>query len=67
MVQPLWRIVWIFLNKPGIKLPYDPTISLLDMYLKDSCTPIFNATLFTIVKRRKQPKCPSTEEWLKKM
>ena len=34
---------------------------------KDTCTPMFTAALFTIVKTWKQPKCPLTEEWLKKM
>ena len=34
---------------------------------KDTCTPIFTAALFTIVKTWKQPKCPSTDEWIKKM
>ena len=34
---------------------------------KDTCTPGFIAALFTIAKTRKQPKCPSTEEWIKKM
>ena len=33
----------------------------------DTCTPIFIAALFTIVRTWKQPKCPSTEEWIKKM
>ena len=37
------------------------------MIRKDTCTPMFNAALFTIAKTWKQPKCPSTEEWLKKM
>ena len=46
---------------------------LLDIYLektlvqKDACTPMFIATLFTIDKTRKQPKCPLTNEWVKKM
>ena len=31
------------------------------------CTPMFIATLLTIAKTWKQPKCPSTEEWIKKM
>ena len=34
---------------------------------KDTCTPVFTAALFTIAKTWKQPKCPSTEEWIKKM
>ena len=34
---------------------------------KDTCTPMFIAALFTIAKTWKQPKCPSTDEWIKKM
>ena len=72
-VQPLWRTVWRFLTKLKIELLYDPTIPLLGMYpeknmvQKDTCTPMFIAVLFTIAKTWKQPKCPSTNEWIKKM
>ena len=54
-------------------MPYDTAIPLLGVYLdktiiqKDTCTPIFLAALFTIAKTWKQPKCPSTDEWIKKM
>ena len=34
---------------------------------KDICTPMFIAALFTIAKIWKQPKCPSVDEWIKKM
>ena len=37
------------------------------MVRKDTCTPMFIAALFTIAKTWKQPKCPSTEEWIKRM
>ena len=73
MVQPLWRTVWKFLKKLKIELPYDPAIPLLGIYpektifQKDTCTPMFIAALFTISRTWKQPKCPSTEEWLKKL
>ena len=73
LVQPLWKTVWRFLKKLKTELPYDPAISLLGIYLdkaiiqKDTCTPMFIAALFTIAKTRKQPKCPSTDEWIKKM
>ena len=73
MVQPLWRTVWRFLRKLKIELPYDPAIPLLGIYLektliqKDTCTPVFIAALFTIAKIWKQPKCPSIDEWIKKM
>jgi len=54
LIQPLWRTVWRFLKKLGIKLPYDPAIPLLGRYPektiveKDTCTPLFIAALFTI-------------------
>ena len=65
--------MWRFLKKLKIELPYDPTIPLLSIYLeknmiwKDTCTPAFIAALFTVAKTWKQLKCPSTEEWIKKM
>ena len=73
MVQPLWKTVWRFLKKLKLELPYDPAIPLLGRYLeknmvqKDTRTPMFIAALFTIAKTRKQPKCPSTEEWIQNM
>ena len=72
-MQPLWRTVWRFLKKLKIELPYDPAIPLLGIYpektiiLKDTCTPMFIAALLTIARSWKQPKCPSTDEWIKKM
>ena len=36
-------------------------------FKKDTCTPVFIAALFTIAKTWKQPKCPSTDGWIKKM
>ena len=71
LVQPLWKTVWRFLKKLKIELPYDPAIPLLVIYLdktviqKDTCTPTFIAALLTIAKMWKQPKCPSTDEWIK--
>ena len=38
-----------------------------NMIQKDICTPLFIAALFTIAKTWKQPKCPSTEKWIRKM
>ena len=73
MVEPLWRTVRRFLKKPKIELPYDPTNPLLGIYLeknmvrKDACTSMFIAALFTIAVTWKQPKCPLTDEWIKKM
>ena len=73
MIQPLWRTVWRFLKKLKIDLPYDPGISLLGIYpektiiQKETCTTMFTEALFTIARTWKQPKCPSTDEWIKKM
>ena len=54
---------------------YDPAIPVLGIYLKkpkiltqkNICTPAFTAVLFTIAKIWKQPKCPSVDEWIKKL
>ena len=73
MIQPLWRRGWRFLKKLEIELPYDPAIPLLGIYpektviQKESCTTMFTAALFTIARTWNQPKCPSTDEWIKKM
>ena len=72
LLEPLWTTVWSFLKKLKIELPYDTAILLLDIYLekniilKDKCIQIFITALFTI-KIWKQSKCPSTDEWIKKM
>ena len=61
------------LKKLGIELPYDPTIPLLGIYPEkaitetDAGTPVFAAALFTTVRTWKQPKYPSTDEWIKKL
>ena len=66
LIQPLWRTVWRFVKKLKIELSHDPAIPLLGIYpkktiiQKESCTTIFTATLFTISRKQKQPKCPST-------
>ena len=73
MIQPLWRTVWQFFKKLKIELPYDAAIPLLGIHpeetiiQKDTCIPVFIAALFTIARSQKQPKCPSTDEWVKKM
>ena len=73
LVQPLWRTVWRFLKKLEIELPYDPAIPLLDIYpekttvQKDVCIPVFIAALVTTARTRKQPRCPLTGEWIKKI
>ena len=70
MVQPLGRTVRWFLNKLKIELPHDPAISLLGYIQRNQnsngCMHLmFTAALFTTAKTWKQPKCPSTEEWIK--
>ena len=65
--------VWRVLKKLKIELPYDPAIPLLGIYpektiiQKEACTTLFIAALFIIARPWKQPKCPSTDEWIKKM
>ena len=72
LVQPLWRTVWRFLKKLEIELPYDTAIPLLGIHTKenrierDTYTPMFITVLFTIDRRWKQPRCPSTHEWTSK-
>ena len=72
LVQPLWRTVWRFLKKLEIEVPYDPAIPLLGIHTKetrierDTCTPVFIKTLFTIARTWKQPICPSADEWIRK-
>ena len=59
--------------KLRIKPPYDPAIPLLGIYPeetkieKDTCIPLFIAALFTKARTWKQPRCPSTDEWTKKL
>ena len=73
MTQPLWKTVQRFLKKLGIKPPYDPGIPLLGIYPeetkieKDTCIPLFTAAQFAIARTWKQPRCPSTDEWIKKL
>ena len=68
MIQPLWRTVWRFLKKLGIKLPCNPTIPLLGIYPEkaiieiDTCTPVFIAALFKVVRTWKEPRCPSGDK-----
>ena len=70
LIQPLRKTVWRFLKKLGIKPPFDPVIPLLGIYLeetnieKDTCIPLFTAA---ITRTWNQPRCPLTDEWIKKM
>ena len=73
LIQPLWGTVWRFLKKLKIEQPYVPAIPLLGIYpektiiQKESCNTMFIAALFTVARTWKQSKCPSTNEWIKKM
>ena len=75
LVQPLWKTLWNFLRKLKRELPFDLAIPLLGLYpqkyetpiQKNLCTPMFIAAQFTIAKCWKQPKCPSANEWIKKL
>ena len=73
MVQSLWKTVWRFLKQLKIEFPYDLAIPFLGIYpdktiiRKDICTHMFRTALFTIAKTQKKPKCPSTDEWIKKI
>ena len=55
------------------ELPYDPATPLLGIYpektiiQKESCITMFTAALYTVARAWKQPKCPLTDEWIKKM
>jgi hypothetical protein len=75
LVQPLWKTIWRLPKKPSIDLPFDPAIPFLGIYPKEcdsgyskvTYTPMFIVALFTIAKLWKQPRCPTTDEWIKKM
>ena len=73
LIQPLWRTVWRFLKKLGIKLPSGSEIVLLGIYPeetiagKDTCTPVFIAAPFAIAKTKKQPRCLLTNERIMKL
>ena len=70
MIQPLWKTVWRFLNKLGLKPPNNPAIPLLGTYPEENkmekytCIPLFIAAL---ARTWKQPRCPLTDEWIKKL
>ena len=73
LVQPLWITVWQFLKKLETELPYDPAIPLLSIHTeetrieRDMCNPMFITALFIIAKTSKQPRCPSADEWIRKL
>ena len=56
---------WYFL--PALAIPLlgiYPEKNIID---KDTCTPVFTVALFTIARKWKQPRCPSRDEWMKKL
>ena len=69
----MWRTVWRFLKKLEIELPYEPAIPLLGIntketrYERDAGTPMFITALFIIARTWKQPRCPSADEWIRKL
>ena len=75
LVQPLWTTVWNFLKLLKMELPFDLAIPLLGLYPKNPetliqknlCTSMFIAAQFTIAKFWKWLKCPSVNEWIKKL
>jgi hypothetical protein len=69
LVHPFWR----FLRKLEINLTEDPAIPLLGIYPKDAipchrgtCSTMFIVALFVVSRSWKQPRCPTTEEWIQK-
>ena len=73
LVKPLWKTVWIFLRKLKIELPYNTAIPVLSIYTdktiiqKHTFIHMFMVAPFKTAKTWEKPKCPLTEEWIKKM
>ena len=65
--------MWRFLKTLEIELPYNPEIPLLGIHTeetrreRDTCTSMFISALFTIARTCKQPRCPSADEWIRKL
>ena len=65
--------MWRFLKKLEIELPHHPAIPLLRIHTeetrteRDTCTPMFIAALFIVARTWKQPRCPSADEWIRKL
>jgi hypothetical protein len=64
--------VWRFLKKLETELPYDQQLhcwayTLRKTKLKEACTPMLIATVFLIARSWKQPRCPSADEWIRKL
>jgi hypothetical protein len=74
LVQPLWKSILRFLRKLDIDLLEDPAIPLLGIYPEDAsmcnkntCSTMLISAIFIIARSWKEPRCPSTEEWIQKM
>ena len=72
IIKTLWKTIWRLLGKLKIELPYDPVVLFLGVYIqknwKQDLTPsMFTAAFSTTAKRRKQPRCLSTDEWMNTM
>jgi hypothetical protein len=75
LAELLWKKIWRLLKNLNMDLPYDPATPLIGIYPKEcdtgyttgTCTRMFIAALFTIAKLWKQPKCPTTDKWIKTM
>ena len=65
--------MWRFPKKLEIELLYYPAIPLLGIHSeetrieRDTSTPVFTAALFTSARTCKQPRCPSADEWIRKL
>ena len=65
--------MWRFLKKLERELPYDSAIPLLGIHTeetrieRDTYTPVFIAALFIIARTWKQSRCPSADEWIRKL
>ena len=69
MIRLLWKTLWRFLEKLGIKPPFDAVLGIYPEETrieKDTCTPVFTAAMFTTARTWKQPRCPLIDEWIKK-
>ena len=72
-IRYIWKMVWRFPKKLRIIPSYDPAIPLLGMYPeetkteRDTCILLFIAAVLTIARTWKQPRCPSTDKWIKNL
>ena len=74
-MQPLWKTLWNFVKRLKMELPFDPAFPRLGLYRKkpetviqkNLCIPKFIAAQSILAKCWKQPKCPSLNEWIKKL